>query len=900
MKFQAPLFLVSARIKGNLAMTQQDTLIQNLNRSVLFKDIGSLEMDRIISVGQWRTVQQGQYVYRQGDNDCHFYIVAQGEAELTMNMDGDKQFLVSHIGSGGHFGETALLTNSSHSLNVRALTRLSLLCFDAQTFTSVLLDRHIVARQLSIALANRLRFSYRDHANALTRAKTSRKSSEHTLDPTFLSGATIPEHTEPRSLSGQLGEQLTESTIARQIKAAARRFSGSLAPVLISGESGTGRRMAAYEIHHASAYKNGPYLEIDIQNFDSGQLEVELLGYEQDSFAFSQVDQMGALERLQNGTVVLYNAEYMEPDFQRQLVDIFENGFFTKVAGDTRVALRSRIILICKDTPRLEDGHSRLLPSLYALVENQDFRMTPLRGHRRDIPRLVNYYLKRYSLQYGKTISRVDEQTLGKFMNYDWPGNLTEMASVLQRAVILGEDNKPLSSQILLGVPKAEGKWAFNLLRLKEIRKFFTSRFFPELPRALVGIGLMLILIALFFGPINAEKNIGLTLSWVVGWPLLIFSFFFMARTWCSVCGLSVPGWLAQTVFKPERPTPPFIRKYSGWITTLLCIFLFWIEITWNAYKSAHLTAWIITAITLGSLLFSMFYKRRVWCRFLCPLGAINAIFSMPSILELRSNTHVCINRCSERICYTGDDSAAGCPMFRYPFLVDNNRDCILCGQCIKNCKLDSIHLNLRLAPQELWSLQSPRLEDSFLVVSLAAIFYPFAINQNSPGLAENLTATLHGMGVPQNSALAVSIFFVACILLYLSGYAMMSRIMARITGNSWKDTASILGYGMIPLVLGAYMAAHLEMFVGGLLLLPANILDIIGIGGDYGSRRIINRDATFVLQIITVGGGLIASLYASHRIAQRLVIARPYSLKMFALPALLLCVSALAYLSLL
>lgn len=880
-------------------MSQQNSLVQSLHRSVLFKDVGSEEVDRIITAAHWRTVAQGQYVYRQGESDGHFYIVAQGEAELTMNVAGGERFLVSHIGPGGHFGETALLTNSSNSLDARALTSLSLLSFDAHTFTSVLLANQIIQRQLSIALANRLRFSFRDHANALTRARTGRKSTEHSLDRAFLSGPAIPDQTAQPSSSSHRGDQPTESTIARQILTAAKRFSGSLAPVLITGETGTGRRMAAYEIHQASAHGNGPYQEVDIRNFDSGQLEVELFGYEQDSFAFSQIDQLGAFERLQDGTVVLYNAENLEPDFQRQLARIIRKGYFTKVAGDTRVALRCRIILICKDTPRLEDGHNRLLPSLYALVANQHFRMTPLRGHRRDIPRLVEYYLKRYSLQYGKTISQVDKQTLGKFMNYDWPGNLTEMASVLQRAVILGKNNEPLSSQILLGVPKSEGKWEFNLLRLEKIRTFFTSRFFPELPRALVGIGLTLVLIALFFGPANTEKNIGLTLSWVVGWPLLIFSFFFLARTWCSVCGLSVPGWLAQRVIRPERPTPPFIRKYSGWIMTLLCILLFWIETTWNAYESPHLTAWIITTIALCSLLFSMLYKRRVWCRYLCPLGAINAIFSMPSVLELRSNTHTCTNRCKDHLCYTGDDGAAGCPMFRHPFLVDNNRDCILCGQCIRNCRLDSIHLNLRLAPQELWSLQSPRLEDSFLVVSLAAIFYPFAISQTYPGLIASWAEILHGIGLPQSESLASSMFFFSCVIVYVSGYALMSQIMARITGNSWRMTASILGYGMIPLVLGAFMAAHLEIFVGGLLLLPANMLDIIGMGGDYGSSRIISRDAAFVLQIITVCGGLIAALYASQRIVKRLVMARRYSLKMFALPALLLCISAVAYLGL-
>lgn len=330
---------------------------------------------------------------------------------------------------------------------------------------------------------------------------------------------------------------------------------------------------------------------------------------------------------------------------------------------------------------------------------------------------------------------------------------------------------------------------------------------------------------------------------------------------------------------------------------TVLCIFLFWIETAWNAYESPRLTAWIIFSITMSSLFFSIFFKRRVWCRYLCPLGAINALFSMPSILELRSNTHMCMNRCNDHACYTGDDNIAGCPMFRHPFLVDNNRDCILCGQCIKNCKLNSIHLNLRLAPQELWNQQTPRLADSFLVVSLAAIFYPFAINQNFPAFIERTAEILHTIGLGHSTALAASILFFSCIAVYLGGYTIMSRIMARITGNTWKATAAILGYGMIPLVLGAFMAAHLEIFVHGIWLLPANLLDIAGIGGEHSPGRIMSRDATCVLQIITVAGGLIASLYATQRIVKRLLAGRHYSSKMFTLPAALLSLSAIAYL---
>ncbi len=873
-------------------------LKRNLAQSVLFKDVAPDDIDRIIDTGYWRKIRQGEYVYRQADNDHIFYVIADGEVELTLNGENGSQLIVGHIGEGGHFGETSLLTKSSNRLNVRAIGDLTLLCFTAATFNAVILGNNAVQRQLSIALANRLRVSFHDHAQALNQSKNARRAIEDHLDSTFFS--------EPTTLVGAAGSlavnqrstRYFESTIARQIRTAVRQFSNNLAPVLLTGETGTGRRMLAYEIHRASTSKDGPYLEVDIREIEPAQLEVHLFGYERDASAFSQIDQLGVFEQLQGGTVVLINAECMEPDFQRQLARIIGKQAFCKVGGVGSVVLRSRIILICGDKPRQTDGHNRLLPALYALVAAQHFRVAPLREHRRDIPRLVQYYLKRYSLQYAKSINQVDERTMGMFMNYDWPGNLTEMASVLQRAVILSKSNQILSDQNLLGVPKSEGKWEFNLLRLAPVRTLFTSPLFPVLPRVIVGIFFIAVLAILFFGPTSGEKNIGLTLSWVVGWPLLIFAFFFLARTWCSVCGLSVPGWIAQKIMRPERPTPQLIRQYSGWIMTGLCILLFWIETAWDAYASPRLTAWIIFAITLSALFFSMFFKRRVWCRYICPLGAINALFSMPSILELRANRHVCMNRCVDQLCYNGDEQAIGCPMFRHPFLVDNNRDCILCGQCIKNCQLNSIHLNLRLAPQELWNLQSPRLEDSILVVSLAAIFYPFALNQKYPDFKESMTNIIHSLGMPENQVLALSIFFFGCIMIYLSGYAILSKIMARLTGSSWKTTASILGYSMIPLVLGAFMAAHLEIFVGGIWLLTANLKDIFGLGGEYNSSRLISPDATFLLQFITIVGSLIASLYATQRIVKRLLADHSYKSRIFLLPAFLLCLSALAYLT--
>ena len=121
------------------------------------------------------------------------------------------------------------------------------------------------------------------------------------------------------------------------------------------------------------------------------------------------------------------------------------------------------------------------------------FHVAPLRFHKRDLPHLVAFYLHRFGREYGKKIRAVAPETLGILMNYDWPGNLTELSTVIQRAVMLARDDELLSDHILLGLPKSEGKWEFNLLRLGWIRKMLESRLYPALPSALVGIVLLVV-----------------------------------------------------------------------------------------------------------------------------------------------------------------------------------------------------------------------------------------------------------------------------------------------------------------------------------------------------------------------------------------------------------------------
>lgn len=873
----------------------RDGYLDNLDSSVLFRGIAPGVLLEVIGAGRWLAVEKDSYVYRQGEKAGCFYVVAKGYVELISHIGGTTQSIVSQIGPGGHFGEVALLTDSSNSLDARALSDLVLLCYSKELFDNLLLGNNSIQYRLCIALASRLRISFKDFATAWAEKNLKGKSHEN-LGPAFLAELHPGLLQKSSEAVDKKDRKIVGSTLSVQINRAVRQFKNNLSPVLISGEIGTGKRMLAYEIHRAGLYQNGPYLELDLLDIPSAQLEIELFGVVPDETAFSTVDHLGVFDRGAGGTVVLCNAEHMEPDLQRQFIQILKKQKFIRLAGEGEIALRSRIIFICRDSWGQQDGPNRLLPSLLKLLAKQHFRVAPLRAHRRELPQLVQYYLQRYCLQYGKNIPKVDEGTLGMIVNYDWPGNLDEMASVMQRAVVLSDNNRSLASQIILGVPRAEGKWEFNLLRLQTLKNLVTSPLYPILPRIAVGFFIFFLLAVLFFGPAEPEKNLGLVLSWEVGWPLLLFSFFFFARTWCSICGLAVPGWLAQLAIKPKRPTPRFIKHNAAWIPGCLCVLLFWVELTWNSYMSPRLTGSILLTIMAGSFIFSLLYERRVWCRYLCPLGGLNALFSMSSILELRANSYMCMNRCTDHLCYNGSSDTSGCPMFRHPFLVDNNRDCILCCNCIKNCRHQSIHLNLRLAPQELWSQRSPRLEDGFLVFSLAGIFIPFALLQNNSAFLEICYKLLYDVGLGRNQPLLFSVFFFTCIGLNLAVYALVTRITAWLTGNLWCTVARTLSYGFIPLVLAAFMAVHMELLVSGISKVSTLFMGYFGLENVYTSGRLISRDVTVVFQGLTVFGGWFASLIATNNIIQRLSTVQLDSVCLKYFPALILSIMAILY----
>jgi transcriptional regulator with AAA-type ATPase domain/ferredoxin len=861
----------------------------DLQTVYLFQGLSASDLGQVTLHCTKKDFEPGEFIYHKGEDGTEFYVIAGGKVELILEKHGNFSSLAGQISSGGHFGEVSLLTGKPRSLSVRALSKTRLLVFDAEHFKSVLLANPRIHETLDRVLAERL-----SQASGEWQEPESSKVRPLDRGPTPL---LQPARTDAR-VDAFTREQTEDRTggfggdfeLARKIRTKVSGLAALDSPVLIRGEHGTARRRVAKQIHLQSDRKSNPYVELDIREYDPWTLEGKLFGYKQDSFPFCSGRQLGILEQVHNGTLVLFHAKQISSELQQKLFDACVSGRFTCVDCDAEQVFTTRIIFVVGADSSKAGKNSFFIPELDGLFVDKELILPPLREHKQDIEPLIQFYLKVYNAEFGKKVASISPDALGMLIKYNWPGNLTELSNVIQRAVMVSAGDAIVPEQIFFGPGGSERRISFNLLRLPAIRNLFTGTLHSRLAK-IVFVAFAFILLTLFFGNQEAEKNIGIVLCWYIGWPLLIISFFFLPRFWCSICALSAPGKILQKYVQPARRFPAILARFSGWIMALLCLVVFWAEIVFNAYDSPWLTGVILLSIASGALLFSVLFERYTWCRYACPLGVLNAVFSMPSILELRANREMCVNQCHDHACFRGSDTVPGCPMFRHPFLVDNNKDCILCGRCIQNCHLRSIELNLRLAPQELWSLQRVKLSDNFLIVSLGAIYF-FQVYH---GQFLEWVQTVPFL--PGSPVAVASLLFWGAIAVFWAAYLLLSLLLAGIFPKNTSSIAAVFGYGLLPLVLGGYLAYYAGMFIRGAWRIVPNFLGLFGVESGMSEFHLLSSSGTSTSQHIMILGGMFASFYATYKIFRRLK-GENLTLRHLALPLCIVLGLGVAYLA--
>lgn len=216
-----------------------------------------------------------------------------------------------------------------------------------------------------------------------------------------------------------------------------KKVSNSNSTVLIFGESGTGKELAAKAIHHNSPRRDKPFMDINCAAIPETLLESELFGYEKGAFTGASTRKIGLFESANGGTLFLDEIGDMGIGLQARLLRAIQEREIRRVGGKDNIKIDVRIISATNKNLESEIKDGRFREDLYYRLNVIAFRIPPLRERMGDIPELVSFFISKYNKSLEKKINGISDNTLNLLLNYSWPGNVRQLESVIERAVLL-------------------------------------------------------------------------------------------------------------------------------------------------------------------------------------------------------------------------------------------------------------------------------------------------------------------------------------------------------------------------------------------------------------------------------------------------------------------------------
>jgi len=225
-------------------------------------------------------------------------------------------------------------------------------------------------------------------------------------------------------------------------------------PVLILGETGSGKEVVARMIHERSDFANGPFIRVNCGAIASELIDSELFGHERGAFTGATATRRGWFERADAGTLLLDEIGEMPAAAQVRLLRVLQEGTFERVGGEHPISVRVRVVAAThRDLPALVQG-GRFREDLWYRIAGFPIVLPPLRERRQDIAALAEHFGRRAAKRFGLRPQSPTAHDLALLVAYDWPGNVRELATVIDRAAILGEGER-LDVAKALGQPSA-------------------------------------------------------------------------------------------------------------------------------------------------------------------------------------------------------------------------------------------------------------------------------------------------------------------------------------------------------------------------------------------------------------------------------------------------------------
>jgi two-component system, NtrC family, nitrogen regulation response regulator NtrX len=282
------------------------------------------------------------------------------------------------------------------------------------------------------------------------------------------------ENSRLRSFTGSPYEIIGDSPVMRALVDRIEKVGTTPARVLITGENGTGKELVARALHRNSLRVDKPFVEVNCAAIPGELIESELFGHMKGSFTGAIADRPGKFEQANKGTLFLDEIGDMSMAAQAKVLRVLQDNVITRIGSAKPVTVDVRVLAATNKNLEQEIAAGRFREDLFYRLNVVPIHVPPLREHREDIPKLVEYFVSLASEKEGFIPRRVGESALARLMELDWPGNVRELRNTVERMLILATGPELTGKDVerLAGARVADDTGLGGLTSIKTFEEF--------------------------------------------------------------------------------------------------------------------------------------------------------------------------------------------------------------------------------------------------------------------------------------------------------------------------------------------------------------------------------------------------------------------------------------------
>jgi transcriptional regulator with AAA-type ATPase domain len=552
--------------------------------------------------------------------------------------------------------------------------------------------------------------------------------------------------------------------------------------ILIHGEAGTGKTFLASRIHEICMEPHVPFIVFDCRSFCSEETASVLFG---SGFRAGEkgvgdsdgtIRPFGAVDLAEGGTLVLRHIDALSLGSQEILLESLSGIYGRTIAPFELIA-----------TTRREPGDLQrdglLHPGLEEMLGRFTLRLPDLRGRRRDILPLAELFLRKCE---GQSVFRFSQAAEKKLLSHGFRlGNVAELKEMIETGVQISDGIEIGEEHLFTNRREERRSVEFDLKRSPFLRRALAPRSLRAVRTAVLA-GFLAVVGLSLFRPGHAGGQIANTVIWSVWEPLLFASFFVFGRVWCSICPLSTAGSAVGRLFRFQRPPPEWLKQQGSTILIFGFAAIIWSEHCFVMPKNPVPSGILLLSLFAAAAFFTVLFQRETFCRHACPLGGLGAAYSLPGMLTVKANAHICANYCTTYDCYKGSEKKSGCPVYRHPLHDADSHNCKLCLSCLDACPHGATRLYLRPPLMSVW--HAGPLGDTILLFAFFLFFFGPAMLASK---GSSWAATQAGFGFTTIIALLLAMVFRRSAPALLSesvesGGLLLSRVAISLLVLAW------------------------------------------------------------------------------------------------------------------